>query len=209
MTDPKLTPEPSLEDLLAAGVPSAIERDDAKLLAAGVSKADIAGTRDAIAAVGLAEAIAETPPSSLRDRILATRARGGRYGVFADRVARLFDVPVNDAEALLKKLEEPGGWEPFLFEGTEVMTVPAGPKRAGATAAFVRVQPGSRFPEHAHRGEETMLVLEGGVVEAGTPNEAWRGDEMVRADGTQHTLEGLPGRPCVAAVLIDGYADWL
>ncbi len=209
MTDPKLAPEPGLEDLLAAGVSSAIARDDAALAAAGVPQAAIAGTRAAIAAVGLAGTIAEPPPSTLRDRILATRARGGRYGVFADRVARLFDLPVAEAEALMRKAEDPASWMPFLVQGTDVMPVPVGPKLAGAIATLGRVQPGARFPEHAHRGEETMLVLEGGFNEGGTSNEGWRGDEILRGEGTQHSLVGLPGPACVAAVVIIGYADFL
>jgi hypothetical protein len=30
----------------------------------------------------------------------------------------------------------------------------------------------------------------------------------MRADGTEHALVGLPGVPCIAAVLIRGHADF-
>ncbi|MBX3226999.1 MAG: cupin domain-containing protein [Labilithrix sp.] len=145
---------------------------------------------------------------SLRDRLLASRTRKGRYGLFVDRVARLFDLPVPETEALLARIESDEAWGPFLVPGTAIIPVVAGPRRAGAIATMVRVAPGVTFPEHTHRGVETMVVVDGGFVEAGSPVETWRGEEITRDDGTSHALVGLPGVPCVAAVLITGHADF-
>lgn len=197
-----------LEDLLQRRLPSAVARDDASLAEAGVSEADLAGAKDSVAAIGLATT-AEAPPAGLRDRVLASRQRQGRYGIFADRIARLFDLPLADAEALMKRIEEPSAWTQFLIDGLELIPVVAGPKCAGAIATLVRIQPGATFPEHAHRGEETMLVLDGGFREpADGGEEVWRGDEIFRDDGTEHALVALPGVPCVAAVLIFGHGDF-
>ena len=77
-----------------------------------------------------------------------------------------------------------------------------------AIATFVKVDPGARFPDHVHRGHETMVVLDGGFVEPESKIEAWRGEETNREDGTEHALVGLPGVPCIAAVLIVGHADF-
>jgi anti-sigma factor ChrR (cupin superfamily) len=77
-----------------------------------------------------------------------------------------------------------------------------------AIATFVKEQPRSRFPDHVHRGQETMVVLDGGFVEPESKLEAWRGEETTRDDGTEHALVGLPGVPCIAAVLILGHADF-
>ncbi len=204
MSDPNL----GLEDLLERRLPSAVARDDASLAAAGVPDADLAGTKEAVAAIGLVTPPA-TPPASLRERILASRKRDGRFGVFADRLARMFDVPMAEAEALAKRLESPDAWAPFLVEGVEMIPVVAGPKCAGAIATLVRIQPGATFPEHAHAGDETMLVLDGGFREAtGAGEEVWRGDELFRGDGTDHTLVALPGVPCIAAAVIHGHADF-
>ncbi len=197
-----------LEDLLQRRLPSAVARDDASLARAGVSDDDLAGTKDAVAAIGLATDAA-APPAALRDRVLASRARPGRYGIFADRIARLFDLPLADAEALMKRIEQPAAWSPFLVDGVEMIPVIGGAKCAGAIATLVRIRPGATFPEHAHRGDETMIVLDGGFREpAVAGEEVWRGDEIFRGDGTEHALEALPGVPCVAAVLILGHGDF-
>ncbi|MBX3213032.1 MAG: cupin domain-containing protein [Labilithrix sp.] len=196
-----------LEDLLQRRLPSAVSRDDASLAESGVADADLAGTKDAVAAVGLATSPA-APPAALRERLLASRERPGRYGIFADRVARLFDLPLADAEALMGRIESPSEWTAFLVDGLEMIPVMAGPSCAGAVATLVRIQPGATFPDHAHRGDETMLVLDGGFREPAVGGEeVWRGDEVFRGDGTEHALVALPGVPCVAAVVIFGHAD--
>jgi len=197
-----------LEDLLQRRLPSAVTRDDASLAKAGVPDADVAATKDAIAAIGLT-AEAAAPPPGLRDRIVASRQRQGRYGIFADRISRLFDLPLAEAEGLMQRIEQPSEWKPFLVDGLEMIPVTAGPKCAGAIATLVRIQPGATFPDHAHRGDETMIVLDGGFREPGDGGEeVWRGDEIFRADGTEHALLALPGIPCVAAVLIFGHGDF-
>lgn len=196
-----------LEDLLQRRLPSAVARDDDSLAKTGVADSELAATKDAVAAIGLT-ATPETPAAALRERLLASHGRAGRYGIFADRVARLFDLPLADAAELMKRVEDPSAWTAFLVEGLEMIPVTAGPKCAGAIATLVRIQPGAAFPEHAHRGDETMLVLDGGFREpADGGEEVWRGDEIFRGDGTEHTLVAVPGVPCIAAALIFGHAD--
>jgi len=151
-------------------------------------------------------------PTTARDRLLASFERArlqGKYGIFADRVGRLFDLPLSDAEALMLKLEDPNAWMPFVVEGVEMIPVEAGAKCKGAIATLVRFKPGSSFPEHLHHGDETMLVLDGGFEEkGGAGDEVWRGDECWSADGSEHSLVALEGTPCIAAVLIHGHADF-
>ncbi|MFO0739813.1 MAG: cupin domain-containing protein [Labilithrix sp.] len=161
---------------------------------------------DALASVAASDA--SEPSASLRERLLASRARPGKYGVFVDRIARLFAIPTEKAEHLLAKIESPDAWKPFLVEGTELLPVKAGEGLGDVIATFVKVQPGARFPDHVHRGRETMVVLDGGFVEPESKLAAWRGEETTREDGSEHALVGLPGVPCVAAVLIVGHADF-
>ena len=199
---------PSLEDLVERRQPSALARQDAELCDAGAAPGEIAATRDALAALAVAGSSPRPPPSALRDRLVASRSRSGKYGIFADRIARLFDLTMPDAEALMTRLEEPSAWMPFLVDGLELIGVETGPKCAGAIATVVKLEPGTRFPEHAHNGEETMVVLDGGFHEP-LPGgeEVWRGEEIFRDDGTEHHLVALPGVPCIAAVVIFGHAD--
>jgi putative transcriptional regulator len=210
-------PSTSLEDLLDRRVPSALARQDAAMVEAGIATEELAATRNALAAFAVASTILEAPSSTLRDRVVASRGRPGKYGIFADRVARLFDLPIARAEELMQRIEHPDAWTPFFVDGVQMIPVIGGSKCDGAIATLVRIEPGARFPEHAHRGDETMLVLDGGFRETGdgegdaalgSAREAWRGDEIFRADGTEHALVGLPGVPCIAAVVIFGHADF-
>lgn len=148
------------------------------------------------------------PSTSLRDRLLASRTRPGKFGLFVDRIARLFAISTESATTLLTSLENPDTWKPFLVEGTELIAVTTGEGLKDAIATFVKVQPGARFPDHIHRGIETMVVLDGGFVEPASKIEAWRGEETTREEDTEHALVGLPGVPCIAAVLIRGHADF-
>lgn len=163
----------------------------------------------ALLAVALAEGKPMPPDRAVKERLLASLGRPGTYGVFADRLARLFDLPLEAAATLCASLESGEGWKPFLLPGVEMMPVTTGPKYAGAIATLVRLQPGATFPEHAHRGEETMVVLDGGFRETAEGGaEVWRGEELSRGEGTEHTFVALPGRPCIAAAVITGYADF-
>ena len=199
---------PTIEDLLEPRQPSALGRQESSLAASGISNAELARTRSAIASIG-ASLPAAPAPSSARDRLMQSFARKGKFGIFADRVARLFDLPLPEAEALMQKLEDPSAWMPFLVEGVEMIPVQAGSKCTGAIATLVKFKPGSSFPEHLHHGDETMLVLDGGFEEkGGQGDEVWRGDECWSADGSEHSLVALEGTPCIAAVLIHGHADF-
>jgi putative transcriptional regulator len=197
-----------LEDLLQRRLPSAVARDDASLARAGVADSELAGVKEAVAALGLtASPVAPSP--GVRERLLASRLRQGRFGIFSDRIARMFDLPLPEAESLMRRIESPSEWNPFLIEGVEMIPVSAGPSCAGAIATLVRIQPGKTFPEHTHRGQETMLVLDGGFHEpADGGEEVWRGDEIFRGEDTGHMLVALPSVPCVAAVVIFGHADF-
>lgn len=198
-----------LEDLLERRLPSAITRDEASLRAAGVSDEELRATKDAIATLGLSGLAPARPSGDLRARLLASAGRGGRYGRFADRVARLFDLDLATAEDLLARIEDDATWMPFLVDGLELCPVPSGPRCEGALATIVRFQPGTKFPAHVHAGEETMVVLDGGFREdVANGEEVWRGDEIVRGDGSDHALVALPGVPCVAAVIIYGHTDF-
>jgi putative transcriptional regulator len=206
-----LSSSPCLEDLLEPKTPSAAERLDASLAEDGASDREIAETKAAVAALGQAalSSSPEAPSASIRDRILASSARPGKYGIFVDRIARLFDLSLEAATELMASLERPGTFMPFLVEGLELVAVPAGPKCAGAIATIVRIEPGVVFPEHTHRGEEITLLLDGGFREPGEGGaEVWRGDELYRADGSGHALVALPGVPCIAAVVIYGHGDF-
>ena len=196
------------EVIFAVRRPTELSRAEDALVESGVARAEVASARDAVAAIGAATEPASTP-AQLRERLFASLAKGGRYGRFADRLSRLFDLSAADADALCARIEDPSAFGPFLVAGVDVIPVVTGPRLGGAIGVIARIQPGASFPEHVHRGEETMLLLDGGLREDGEGgHEAWRGDELLSADGSSHAFVALPGQPCIAASLIEGVAEF-
>lgn len=151
--------------------------------------------------VAIASTVEPRPaPDAVRDRLMASMQRGGRYGVFVDRLARMFDLPVATVEKLVRKLDDPGAWKPGPSEGVEWIGVRAGPKYPNAVAAFGKLKPGARFPHHSHKGEETTLVMAGGFRDS-SGVEVERGEELFEAPGTDHDFVVLDGEDCIAAVI--------
>jgi putative transcriptional regulator len=189
------------DDLLFAPLaPSAIERAERAVPESDVR--EVVEGREALEAI--ARAVPAAPaPSGLRSRIVASAARGGRFGVFADRIARLFDIDVDEARRLLVKAEDPKSFGPGPIPNTTWLFVKPGPKLPGALAAIGRLEPGARVPDHGHGSDETTLVLEGGFAEDGGV-EVWRGDELYKGPGTEHTFQVIGDQPCVAAVIAPG-----
>jgi putative transcriptional regulator len=155
-----------------------------------------------LATLGLAVAPADTS-APLRARVLSAFRFGGRYGVFADRVARLFDLTIEVAHQHLRRLEEPDTWKPGPVSGIEMRPVRPGPRCAGAITTFLRLAPGVVFPRHSHVADEISLVLEGGLRDS-TGREISRGGELYKPAGSEHDLVGLSGPPCIAATIAFG-----
>jgi quercetin dioxygenase-like cupin family protein len=198
------------EELLSVQPISALDRRDEALVGSGVAAQELSATKGALTALAAVGADPAPGPgrSALRERLMASVNRGGKFGIFADRLARMFDLDTDAAAELAKRAEDPTAWMPFFVPGIEMIPVTTGPKVANGTGTLVRIQPGTTFPEHAHRGEETMFVMEGGFRETNGPGEAWRGDELIKGDGSEHAIVALPGVPCVAAAIVTGLAEF-
>jgi quercetin dioxygenase-like cupin family protein len=158
---------------------------------------------ESLAAMGAAGAGRSAAPAELRARLVGSMKRTGRYGVFADRIARLFDLPIETAVKLVAKLERPDIWNPWL-EGVEMFPVFPGPRFEGAQCGFGRLAAGARFPHHEHVGDEVTLVLDGGLRNDGDGIEVWRGEELFMPAGSEHGFVVLPGQECIAAVTAIG-----
>jgi putative transcriptional regulator len=191
------------EVLLAGGTSSSRAREEQALVDGGAPREEVDAMKTALATVGAALApLPAPPPTELRARLAASFVRGGRYGMYADRIARLFDIEVGDAAELLGKHEGSDKWKPWL-DGVQMISVKAGPKYAGAIAAFGRLRPGARFPHHEHVGDETTVVLDGGFRNE-DGSEVWRGEELWRPAGSEHAFVVLDGIDCIAAVIAIG-----
>ena len=164
--------------------------------------------RDALAALAAelpgAVLAPATPPASLRERLFADTRHGRALPSFAGAVARLFDLPQDDARALLVELEQPSAWRPGVVAGNWMR--PVKPGRGLGTDAIgmmLRTTPGTILPDHVHDGPERTFVLQGGYRDS-AGGEVWAGEYSNMTAGTQHELHVLPPVECVAAVLVHG-----
>jgi hypothetical protein len=191
------------EILLRGGTPSELHRAEERLAGAGAAS-ELARTKQTLAALSLA--VSPRPAASGRARLVASLARKGRYGAFADRIARLFDLPLAKAEEYMQRIADPEAWRPGFVPGMLAIPVRPGPKYQGessAVAGFGKLVPGWRFPHHDHVGDETTIVLEGGFRSLDDGRETWRGDELWKPAGSDHEFVVLDGPHCIAAVLAE------
>lgn len=150
-----------------------------------------AGDVDALAA--LAEALPSTAPEpSARARLLGLATPEGRLDRFADDVARLLDVPSDDAGALLARASTPAPYEAGPFPGVSLFHVEGGPAVAGAITGFVRLVAGAEFPEHEHLGDEAVLIVQGRLLDS-SGAERGPGELVPMPAGSRHGLVAKHG----------------
>ncbi len=150
------------------------------------------------------------PRPALRAEVLAaTQANGPQHPFpgFRRRFARLFDLSIDDADAVFLRMADPSAWLPI--SSVRFFHFVPGPARGSAHAGLVRCDPGSRFPVHRHAGAETTLFLRGTVRDEDTGELHLPGDVVTRPAGALHRLTVLPTYECVFAVLLeDGFPDF-
>ncbi len=142
------------------------------------------------------------PPADGLARLLEATASVSRFDAFAGRVAALIDYTLDQARALLARIDDAASWVPGPCAEATLIHFGGGPKLADALVGFVKVQAGAPFPEHTHLGSEIVLVLQGGLQdEDGTI--VRRGQERVMGDGTRHDFVALPGPDLIYLVVLE------
>jgi len=134
----------------------------------------------------LAESLEPVAPApELRAQLMAAVPERGRYERFAAGVAQLLDVALDRARALLDKLDDASLFSEEL-PGIALCWLEGGPGTLNAVRGFVRVAAGTRFPEHAHLGQEKVLVLSGSYYDPARDRTFRPGDLDVMQPGTAH-----------------------
>ena len=152
------------------------------------------------------------PSDGLRDAVLRSLAAPAALAGFARRLAEMFDLGEARAVELLGMAahaqDEP--WEPALLtssrtaEGARLLHFDGGPRVAEADCGLVQIDPGVRFPEHVHDGDEWSLVLAGAAEEEGSGATWLPGDLVHRAAGSRHAFHVTSREPFVFAVVLEG-----
>ena len=162
--------------------------------------------RDAGEALALLSLVAEPMDASPgRSRLVRVVEKGAdRYRPLFDRLAVLFDLPVEGIRAVLSAIDgDPGAWTQGPIPGVGLLHFDGGPAVAAADNGLVHLEPGTPFPHHKHLGQEEVLVIEG-AYRADDGRIYRAGDRHSMTAGTEHSYEVLPDARCIFAVCLHG-----
>lgn len=146
-------------------------------------------------------------PKAPWSKVSAALEGAKRFSHLIPALAAHFDVPVEAAQALAERFDDPAEWGPGPSTGVELMPVEAGPRWEGFFTVMVKVQPGAQLPMHTHGSREQVLLLEGGYRDDQAGTEFWRGTLDVREEGTSHSFTALEGMPCLCASVVKPVED--
>jgi quercetin dioxygenase-like cupin family protein len=145
---------------------------------------------------------AAAPSASLRAALLQSARLDGRFERYVPSVARMLDLPLDGARALLDRLGRNDIWEQGPAPDVSLFHVQGGPKVAGHVTGFVRMPQGSVFPEHQHLGAEEVLVIQGSYVD-GVTNKVYRpGDIITMPAESSHDFRARAGPALVYLVVL-------
>ena len=106
----------------------------------------------------LLDGVDEASPSSSLKAELLLAVGGPWWAPFARATARLVGLSDSAARALLSTVDDEGRYLP-AGDGMRLYHVDQrGPCATDAIVGFVRLQPGARFPNHSHIGQETVIT---------------------------------------------------
>ena len=184
-----MTEKPDIRDLLPLYALGALEPDEATAVERAVA-ADPALATELAACHDAAHALAAAPPGlvpspDVKARLLAS-AGAGRFERFAAQIAKVVDVTLDRARALLGLVARPASWEQPL-PGISLVHFTGGPACATADCGFVQIAPGCTFPWHKHLREEVSVMI-AGTVRDSSGKLYGPGDEMRQAAGSEHEL---------------------
>lgn len=153
----------------------------------------------------LSEALAGTGAgpgaTDVRARLLSDATTEGRFERFVSAAADLLDVDAAKMRQLLDRIGDPSSWYASKLPDVSLIDLEGGPRVADAITGFIRMPAGAVFPEHAHLGDEQVLVLQGSFLD-GVSGQVHRPGELVELPaGTAHDFRVRPGPDLVYMVV--------
>lgn len=143
-------------------------------------------------------------PAGLRARLLEETSRAPeRYAPFTRTLSELYDLPREDVRQLLQRSADVRAWKRSGLPGIQKLPVRPGESRRGAQTYLVKFAAGVSFPEHAHEGLETVLIMAGSYTDS-SGKQYDTGDIHLMEPGTAHSFTIAKDEDCVAATLLHG-----
>jgi hypothetical protein len=142
-----------------------------------------------------------TPPAGLRERMLRAALPEERLARYAGPIAKLLEIDVDAARALIARIDDPSAWFDLL-PGIALLPAPGGPSVTNALRGFVRVRAGVEFPEHEHLGDESVMIMQGYYADGVTGEEFGPGDVPQHAERSQHSFRVLADGPDLLGLVV-------
>ena len=171
-----------LRDLAALHALGALDSEEARVFASQVAQ-DPAAQKEVRSFEAVAEALAGSlpappPPASLKEKILHKAALAQARDKAAQRIQSLIP-PEQNGLSFLKDAAQ-SNWIPLRVRGASVKLL-AFDKTTGYAVVLGKLEPGSRYPGHAHAHAEDIFMLSGDLHV---------GDETIRAGDFHHAEAG-------------------
>ncbi|MBI4819445.1 MAG: hypothetical protein HY791_24450 [Deltaproteobacteria bacterium] len=115
-----------------------------------------------------------------------------RFGAVIDDVMRLVDLSRGRAVELLSEVASIHRWTTGYTAGFRFLHFQAGPSCAEAYPGLVYMGPSVRFPLHRHTGKESVLILEGSLLDLTSGQTSAPGELTVMEAGSEHAYQAGP-----------------
>jgi hypothetical protein len=137
---------------------------------------------------------ASAPDPQIRRRLLEALSGSERYSLFADDVARAFEVNVESARSALRRISDESAWRPAGFPGSRVLVSPELAAN-GTVIAYLPV--GMSIPVHGHAERELTFVLDGELLDD-AQQRFGAGELLDMQVGTEHAIRVVGEHACLA-----------
>jgi len=143
----------------------------------------------------------DAPSDALRTHLLSSLEQTHRFDDLEAQVASLLDVDGEQAARFLLNIDQADAWSPGPVPGVDIFHVEGGPLVTDAVTGFVRLSAGTTFPEHEHLGDETVLVLQGGLIDS-NGRQVTAGEAAPMSAGSKHAFRAAGSVPLIYLAVI-------
>ena len=143
----------------------------------------------------------EAPSEALRTHLMASLAQTHRFDDLEAQVASLLDVDREQAARFLLNIDQADAWTTGPEPGVDIFHVEGGPQVQDAVTGFVRLDCGATFPEHEHLGDETVLVLQGALIDS-NGRYVSAGEAAPMIAGSKHAFRVVGAVPLIYLAVI-------
>ena len=141
------------------------------------------------------------PSPERRDVLLASVQGASPFEGFVQRVSQFLDLGDELVRQLFARLHGGDEWEDGPIDAVHLMHFAGGPRVASADCGFVRIEAGTQFPHHSHKGDEWAFILQGRIVEP-DGQEFGPGDISYRPEGSEHSIAAVGDTAAVFVVVL-------